>query len=381
MPELPKFIDNRTLRVIRDNADWQAAFRAFGLARDDRKSKEGDWWAHSPLADEKTASFHINAKGWFCFSTNQGGGIVELVQKVLERRTGRAVNCYEAGRWMLEQGISRLDQLSAAPAHSLPAGNEGARSEKKEKGDAPDSAGSVRNAPIRADLIPRLVPQHPMLEKRGISKATCKYLGCGYLSGAKGTINNRIVFQVRGVEERGGHLSPVILTHIGRAVSDVQADVEGKWHHYHGFQKHLELYNIDKLLLDPQAREQARRTGRIILVEGPFDVAKLVEAGIRNVVATFGAHCSTEQARRLKFLAGRLGITDVLLWYDKDAAGRRGRAEASPLIEQSGLKASPFWWGRKQVEQAGVSALPATAKDPCDLPVPYLQVLRNKGVI
>lgn len=376
MPELPKFIDNKMLRIIRDNADWQAAFRAFGLARDDQKSKEGDWWSCSPLADEKTASFHINGKGWFCFSTNQGGGMVELVQKVLERRTGRSVNCYEAGRWMLEQGISRLDRTAAGDTPE-----EVRRSEEKRRMGSSEGSEWVRNAPIRADLTPRLVPHHPMLEERGISKQTCKYLGCGYLSGSKGTINNRIVFQVRGVEQKGGQLSPAILTHIGRATSDVQADVEGKWHHYAGFQKHLELYNIDKLLLDPKAREQAKQTGRVIVVEGPFDVAKLVEAGIYNVVATFGAHLSTEQAQRLKFIAERLGVPGVLLWYDKDAAGRKGRAEALPLVEQSGLKASPFWWGKKEIEKAGVTALPATAKDPCDLPVPYLQVLREKGLI
>src|SRR5262245_59383913 len=109
MKESPGFITAEMLRTIRANTDWQALFRALGLVRDERKSKAADWWARSPISDEETARFNINPKGWFCFSTSQGGGVVELVQKVLERRTGRAVTCWDAGRWLLEQGVSRLD--------------------------------------------------------------------------------------------------------------------------------------------------------------------------------------------------------------------------------------------------------------------------------
>lgn len=381
MPEVPKFITAEMLRTIRANTDWRMLFRALGLERAKGKGNDNDWWALSPLTNEKTPSFHINGKGWYCHSTQQGGGVVELVQRVLENRTGRAVSCWDAGRWLLEQGVSRTDALPAQPAAEK--GSEAPRSEEKERGVDSDRAKSGINGPISVDLVPRLIPSHPELEKRGISKETCKYLGCGYLSGYKGTINERIVFQVRGVEERGGQLVPVVLSHIGRVVDDVRADVEGRWHHFAHFKKHLELYNIDKVLLDPLARDQAKRTGRLIIVEGCFDVAKLVEAGIYNVVASFGAHLSEEQAKRLKFVADRLGVKEIVVWYDRDSAGREGTKKALEVLRASDCGASAFWGmhGSRVSKALHSVKLPPLAKDPCEFSVEQLRSLREKEVV
>jgi 5S rRNA maturation endonuclease (ribonuclease M5) len=377
MPEIPKFITAEMLRAIRANADWRRLFGALKLERAKGKGNDNDWWALSPLTNEKTPSFHINAKGWYCHSTQQGGGVIELVQRVLEYRRGQVVSCWDAGRWLIEQGASQLDEAPLRNEEGLP------RSEEKEKGHLPDRSESGINKGISADLVPRLVPDHPELRKRGISKETCKYLGCGYLSGYKGTINERIVFQVRGVEKRGGQLAPVILSHIGRTVDDVRADVEGRWHHFAHFKKHLELYNVDKILLDPRAREQVQRTGRLIIVEGCFDVAKLVEAGIYNVVATFGAHLSEEQARRVKLIAERLGVQETILWYDKDTAGREGAKKALDLLKATACEASAFWGTRdsRAARSSHVSKLPPLVKDPCDFSVEQLRDLREKGVV
>jgi DNA primase len=383
MPEVPRFITAAMLRTIRANTDWRALFAALGLERAKGKGNNNDWWALSPLSDEKTPSFHINDKGWYCHSTGEGGGVVELVQGVLARRSGRAVSCWDAGRWLLEQGVSRMDALPASDSAGAIGEKNAPRSEEKEKGRVSNRAESGGNVPITADLRPKLSPHHPELEKRGISKETCAYLGCGYLSGVRGTINNRIVFQVRGVVERGGALVPVILSHIGRAVSDVQADVEGKWHHYAHFKKHLELYNLDKLLLDGKAREQAKQTGRVVIVEGCFDVAKLVEAGIYNAAAAFGAHLSVEQVERVKLLVDRLGVREVVVWYDRDKAGREGAAKALDLLRQSGLSASVVWGKRdsRLAQAAQAVKIAATAKDPCDLSVVELRALRAGDVI
>lgn len=375
MQEVPRFITAEMLRTIRANTDWRAVFAAIGLTRVQGKGNDNDWWALSPFSQEKTPSFHLNAHGWYCHSTQQGGGVVELVQGFLQR-SGRAATCWDAGRWLLEQRLSRLD---GGPV----GGRNAPRSEEKERDGVSEGQNSARNAPIRADLRPLLVSHHPELERRGISQATCTYLGVGYLSNVKGTINNRIVFQVRGIEERGGQLMSVILSHIGRAVSDVQADVEGKWHHYAGFKKHLELYNLDKVLLDGKAKEQARQTGRLLVVEGCFDVAKLVEAKIYNAVATFGAHLSDEQVSRIKLAMDRLGIKEVVLWYDKDKAGKDGAAKAIELLQQHGIAASVVWGKRdSRLSQAtDAPKLPPLSKDPCDLSVDELQALRAGQVI
>ncbi len=106
--DIPKFITKDMLREIRDKTNWRELFLYFGLERD-KKSTERDWWAVSPLnPGEKTASFHINDQGWTCFSTNESGYVIELVQMVVGERTGRALNCYEAGKWLLDNVLSRV---------------------------------------------------------------------------------------------------------------------------------------------------------------------------------------------------------------------------------------------------------------------------------
>ena len=130
MPKItdaPHFINNGMLKEIRDHTDWRALFAYLGLTRD-RKSTESDWWAVSPLnPEEKHASFHINDKGWTCFSTDESGYVIELVQKVMEYRTGRALNCYEAGKWLLENGLSRVSIRSGTGSPPLAESHAGCR--------------------------------------------------------------------------------------------------------------------------------------------------------------------------------------------------------------------------------------------------------------
>jgi len=81
------------------------------------------------------------------------------------------------------------------------------------------------NKPISVDLRPFLRPEP--VKQWGVSKESCQYLGCGYLperppGETQSPLNGRVVFQVRGVVEEGPILKPVILSHIGRALTDQQ---------------------------------------------------------------------------------------------------------------------------------------------------------------
>ena len=134
---------------------------------------------------------------------------------------------------------------------------------------------------------------HPAIEARGISEATCDLLGIGYLPQGRSPLKGRIVFQVADARETAdgtGKRTRVILSHLGRALSD---DVEPKYLFYQGFHKSVELYGQELIWLHEDAAAQARARGGILLTEGPFDVAKAVEAGFRNVVGSFGAALST----------------------------------------------------------------------------------------
>jgi DNA primase len=177
------------------------------------------------------------------------------------------------------------------------------------------------------------------------------------------------VFQIRGIEENGHGLQPIILSHTGRALTLEQENSDGKYWSY-PFRKGLEIYNQDQLRLDPEAGRQMSTFG-LVLVEGFFDVAKLVESGCRNVGALMGAHISTEQIERLTWIRSQIGFHRIVLFLDRDEAGQKGVRRAFDLLRQHDFEVSVFDWDRNQISK--------TVKDPADMPVEQLQLLRVQG--
>jgi hypothetical protein len=226
---------------------------------------------------------------------------------------------------------------------------------------------------------------HPAFGTRGISQGTCAYLGCGYLpESSKSPLAGRLVFQVRGAQEdEEQSMHPAILTHMGRATTKEQEEQGGKWWIYGGFHKTLELYNIDHVILDNEAVRQAQQTGHVIVTEGCFDVAKLVEAGIRNAVATFGAHLAEEQVERLKQIADRIGVRAFLFWYDRDRAGKEGQEKAlDAVLESETITGKAFDWGLSFPSPArGDVKIPEEIGDVCEFSVEQLRWMRTKEII
>jgi hypothetical protein len=359
------------LSEIRDNADWRRVFDALGLMRDERRSKIDDWWASSPFAADSDPSFHINDGGWYCFSSGQGGGVLELVQQV------HNLDCYAAGRWLLEHGLSHCRRFAEVEGSPAPPPSGEKRTEAPKRAKAP-------NTPIRQNLVPVLSADHPELQRRGLSAATCAYLGCGaYGEERKGSLAGRIVFQVRGIGEKDGGLQPVVLTHMGRALTDEQEREGGKWHAYGGFHKTLEIYNLDHLMLDDRAVAQTQASGHVLLVEGCFDVAALVEAGILNVGATFGAHLDEDQLPRLKQIAARTRVARFRVWYDRDPAGSSGQQKAVDLINATdALSADGFdWTVAFPSPTRGAVQIPQFLTDPGEFTAEQLRFLRAQRIV
>ena len=76
-----------------------------------------------------------------------------------------------------------------------------------------------------------------------------------------------------------------------------------------------------------------RKRGMPCLVEGYFDVAQALQAGITNVVASSGTALTAAQARLLKRFAAK-----VVLSFDPDAAGQGAAARSSELLVAEGFK-------------------------------------------
>ena len=99
-----------------------------------------------------------------------------------------------------------------------------------------------------------------------------------------------------------------------------------------------------------QARHAIRSEERAIVVEGNFDVVSLHARGVGNVVAPLGTAFTIDQAKLLKRFA-----TDVVFFFDADAAGEKAVRASRTSVRDAGLTAK-------------VASIPeGSAKDPDEL--------------
>lgn len=384
------YVDREVLEQLKTNCDDKGVFLGLGLKA--VKITKNKLIAISPFnPSEKHPSFemYLTKHYWRCFSTNRYGSILDLVSLLQ--------NCdvYESARWIISNGYSGYSkQFKTKGLMSVYGSNKVTPSINK---GIPDSVSTVSsdegkdfsyrgknkgNKQAKFDLLRYLRPSHSEFIRRGITKETCEYLRCGFLENGRGNMFERLVFQIYGVSVGDdGALSPVLLSHIGRATTEKQLQ-EAKWWQYEGFHKSNEVYNIDRLLLDDKAIEQAQALGWVLVVEGCFDVAKLVTANCLNVVAIFGSSLAAQQIEKLKFIAEQLGQeTTFLLWFDKDKAGIEGQNKALSLLMETGLKAAGFDWERKFSKDGAIVGFPENVKDPCEFSVEQLKYLRKMRII
>ncbi len=95
------------------------------------------------------------------------------------------------------------------------------------------------------------------------------------------------------------------------------------------FHKGKSLYALER------ARDEAGRSGTIVIVEGYFDVIALHQAGVTNVTATLGTALTPDHVQTLRRFVKRL-----VLLFDPDAAGVRAALRCLDLFVGSGLAVS-----------------------------------------
>ena len=93
------------------------------------------------------------------------------------------------------------------------------------------------------------------------------------------------------------------------------------------YSKSFVLYGLHR------ARESARRSGRIVVVEGYFDCLSLHQNGIENVVASCGTSLTPQQVTVLARCA-----PEVIMNYDPDSAGQNAMRRSLELLLARGLR-------------------------------------------
>lgn len=284
-----------------------------------------EYKACCPFHNEKTPSFWVNDdKGFYhCFGCGAHG---------------------DAIRWMTDQrGLGFIDavkELCDAAGMQMPAPDpRAAEKAERAKGlheacaDAAawyaDQLWGVNGAEARA-----------LLERRGIRAQTARAFGMGFAPDSRRGIRDALkdygdrllieaglLIEVEGKEPydrfRGRLMIPIrdprgrVIAFGGRIIGD------GEPKYLNSpetplFDKGRQLYNLDR------ASAAARRTGRIIAVEGYMDVIALAQAGFEEAVAPLGTAMTEHQLERLWRMA------DVpILCFDGDNAGQKAGIRAA----------------------------------------------------
>ena len=133
--------------------------------------------------------------------------------------------------------------------------------------------------------------------------------------------SNRIMFPIKN---RNGQ----VIAFSGRIFDTVDTSKYINSKESEIFNKSEVLYNLDK------AKEHARNSGRVIIMEGFFDVIAAYISGIKYAVATMGTAITKEHAAIIKKTA-----KEVILCFDGDRAGLK--ATLSCIDELSKVNVEP----------------------------------------
>jgi DNA primase len=296
------------------------------------------WKGLCPFHQEKTPSFNVRTEPavFHCFGCGEGGDVFKFVMlhervpfpeaiESLARRFGVPVpeNRYEVGpdRKEREEMLALMEaaaehfarQLWTAPGakareYLLGRGFKKETLERIRAGAARDSWDDLLGS-LRGKFGPKaLLAAGLVLERQG-------------KEGHYDRFRNRAVFP--------------ILNESGKVVGFGARSLDGSEPKYLNspetpiYQKSRTLYGLS------WARDAIRREGRIVLMEGYLDVARALEAGIEEAVATCGTALTPGHGRLLHRFAEKVALN-----FDQDEAGQKAARKSFDVLLEEGLRVS-----------------------------------------
>ncbi|OYW14602.1 MAG: DNA primase [Sphingomonadales bacterium 12-62-5] len=296
-----------------------------------------EWKACCPFHNEKSPSFTVNdEKGFYhCFGCGAHG---------------------DAIRWMTDQrGLSFMDavkELASEAGMEVPAPDPRMARQAEQRAGLHDVTAAAQEWFKNNLLAPEGTKAREYLKSRGFDAHTIERFGFGYapegrqaLKAAMGDrfpeamlIESGMRIAVEGKEPydrfRGRLTLPIedtrgrVIGFGGRILEVAKTDAPKYLNSPDTplFDKGRLLYNLD------QAGPAARKSNRLIVVEGYMDVIGLAQAGLIEAVAPLGTAMTETQL----MLAWRL-VDVPLLCFDGDAAGQRAATRAAmralPLLK------------------------------------------------
>ena len=300
----------------------------------------GKYWGRCPFHNEKTPSFNVDVgKGFFyCFGCHTGGDVFKFLSLIENVNYSEAVNLQaerlgidvptqklspeEEHRRRQEKILLKITALAQEFFHEClintargevgrkylaGRGITAATIEEFKLGFAPDGWDNLLTA-----LTKRGVSAE-QLEKVGLVKRRTD--NSGYYDRFRG----RVMIPINNAFGRtvafGGRI----------VVADENAPKYLNSPETALFNKRNLLFGLDRAHLPISS------VGFAVVVEGYMDAISLVEAGIKNVVATLGTAFTPEHARLLLRYARK-----IIFCYDSDEAGQRATMRALPIVQAAG---------------------------------------------
>lgn len=297
------------------------------------------WKGLCPFHGEKTPSFHVNGdKGFFhCFGCGVGGDVIkfiELFDKVSFPEAVRSLAA-RAGLPVPEPDDARQDAESQRDRDSLLKAHEVAAAWYREQLETAAGAAARR-----------------LLAERGLKAEIIGQLGIGYAPASREALKTRLLkegFALPLLVKSGLILQRDEATSVDRFRNRLMIPIcrdNGVIVAFGG--RAMDAGQQPKYLNSPEtaiyvkgrtlyalhlSKSAMARTKYAVMVEGYFDVAQALQAGIGNVVASSGTALTAAQARLLKRFA-----TKIVLSFDPDAAGQGAAARTSELLVSEGCQ-------------------------------------------
>ncbi len=327
-----------------------------------------------PFHKDDTPSFMVNGeKGlWHCFGCGEGGDVFGFLMKIEKLSFMEA-----AQRLADEAGVS----LSSSREDG-----------EREKLRAVVAAAAEHFAANLGDTG-QGARARAYLESRGFDEAAWKHYGLGYAlpgwDNVKHTFGKRfgqgallqaglLVEGDKGTYDRFRDRTMFTIYDLsGRPIAFGGRAFEGEPKYLNSpttllFDKSRHLYGLH------WARDAIREARCAVLVEGYTDVLTLHRAGLQNVVGSMGTSLTQGQAD----LLGRL-VDEVVIAYDRDAAGGAGAVRGMQILRNSGLGVRVARLAEDEdpdsvVRKAGVAAMRTTIEDAVPFHRFYLDSLAAK---
>ncbi len=292
-----------------------------------------------PFHSEKSPSFHVNRdKGFFhCFGCGVGGDVFKFLE--LQEKLGFV----DAVKHLASKfGMPLPEQVGGRDAHADAA-------EREALLKAHERAAEYFQTQLST---PAGRKAQRMLQDRGITSETIKKLGIGYAppasDGLKAALTKEglpLSLLVRGglaverdsgqtVDRFRGRLMIPIVRDAGSIVAFGGRAMEKDQQPKYLNSPETTIYTKGKTLYGLNlTKGDIRRLGYAVLVEGYFDFAQLVQAGITPVVASSGTALTPAQAQLLRRFTSK-----VILSFDPDAAGQGAAARSCELLVAEGFE-------------------------------------------